>query len=136
MKLIITTPFRLAVDESGVAAIEAEDATGRFGMLPRHADFLAVLVPSVVSWQMENGDRRYCAIHGGILTVGHGDIIAVSSRDAVPGDDLVRLEREVVTRFTRRREEEVAARAATERMMLSALRQIIAFVRPNQTPRL
>jgi F-type H+-transporting ATPase subunit epsilon len=133
MKLIITTPFNLAVDEPGVTMVEAEDATGRFGILPLHADFLAALVPSVISWQSEDGRRRYCAVHGGILTVANGDVVAVSSRDAVPGDDLEQLESEVVTRFTRRREDERAARLATERMMLAALRQIIAFIRPNRS---
>lgn len=135
MKLVITTPFTIAVDEGGVAAVEAEDATGRFGILPRHADFLAVLVPSVISWRQDDGRRRYCAVQGGILTVQAGDLVSVSSRDAVPGDDLEQLEKEIVMRFTRRREEERAARVATERMMLAALRQIMAFIRPERAPR-
>lgn len=133
MKLVITTPFNLAIDQPGVTVVEAEDATGRFGILPLHADFLAALVPSVISWQCQDGSRHYCAVHGGILTVANGDVVAVSSRDAVASDDLEQLEKEVVTRFTRRREEERAARVATERMMLAALRQIIAFIRPDRS---
>jgi F-type H+-transporting ATPase subunit epsilon len=135
MKLAITTPFSIAVDESDVALIEAEDSTGRFGILPQHADLLAVLVPSVIHWQGSDDRHGYCAVHGGILTVQDGDIVSVSSREAVPGDDLEKLESEIVTRFPRRRNEEQAARVATERMMLSALRQIMSFIRPFRAQR-
>lgn len=135
MRLVISTPFSIAIDESDVTLIEAEDSTGRFGVLPQHADLLAVLVPSVIHWQHEDNRHRYCAVHGGILTVQDGEVVSVSSRDAVPGDDLEKLESEIVTRFTRRREEERAARVATERMMLSALRQIMAFIRPARAQR-
>ncbi len=135
MKLVITTPFSVAVRDNAVLSLEAEDATGRFGILAQHADLLSVLVPSVISWQQEGGLHRYCAVHGGILTVEDGDVVSVSSREAVPGDDLEKLENEIVARFTRRRDEERAARAATERMMLAALRQIIAFIRPNRAQR-
>jgi len=135
MKLVITTPFAVAIEENDVAALQAEDGTGRFGILPDHADLLAALVPSVISWQRGDGVMRYCAVHGGILTMADGNAISVSSRDAVPGDDLETLETEVVARFTRRRSEEETARIATERMILAALRQIIAFIRPDRAPR-
>ena len=135
MKLAITTPFSIAVDESEVVSIEAEDSTGRFGILPQHADFLAVLVPSVIHWRAADDRHGYCAVHGGILTVQDGDIVSVSSREAVPSDDLEKLESEIVTRFARRRNEERAARVATERMMLSALRQIMTFIRPGRAQR-
>lgn len=135
MKLAITTPFSIAVDESDVVSIEAEDSTGRFGILARHADLLAVLVPSVIHWQGAHDRQGYCAVHGGILTVRDGDIVSVSSREAVPGDDLEKLESEIVTRFARRRNEEQAARVAMERMMLSALRQIMTFIRPTRAQR-
>jgi F-type H+-transporting ATPase subunit epsilon len=135
MKLAITTPFSIAVDQSDVALIEAEDATGRFGVLPHHADLLAVLVPSVIHWQAADGRHGYCAVHGGILTVQDGNVVSVSSREAVPGDDLEKLESDILARFARRHAEELAARVATERMMLSAMRQIMSFVRPARAQR-
>lgn len=132
MKLVITTPFNVAVAEDTVAFIEAEDATGRFGILPHHADLLAVLIPSVIGWRRDDGRQRYCAVHGGILAVENGDAVSVSSREAVPGEDLDQLEKDIVGRFARRDEEERAARVATARMMVAALRQIIAFIRPER----
>ena len=53
MRLRIITPLSVVVDEDGVLALRAEDATGSFGILPRHADFLTSLAISVVSWESE-----------------------------------------------------------------------------------
>ena len=46
----VTTPLAVTVDETGVTSIRAEDASGGFGILPGHADFLTVLDASVVRW--------------------------------------------------------------------------------------
>jgi len=134
MKLVITMPLGVTVDDSGVSALVAEDSSGRFEILPHHADLLAVLVPSIVAWRKEDGAERFCAIHGGVLTMSGGEAIAISTRDAVTGDNLDALETEVLARFQQRREEEKSARAATERMILAAVRQIIAYVRPQSAP--
>ncbi|MEJ0047670.1 MAG: hypothetical protein WDN04_17260 [Rhodospirillales bacterium] len=61
MRLRITTPLALAVDEPDVRAVRAEDASGGFGILPHHADFLTRLAMSVLSWERADGTRHYCA---------------------------------------------------------------------------
>ena len=66
-------------------AVRAEDATGSFGILPRHADFLTSLAISVVSWESGDTTRHYCAVRRGVLTVRGGHDIAVATREAVPG---------------------------------------------------
>ena len=48
MRLLITTPLSVVVDEDGILALRAEDATGSFGILPGHADFLTSLAISSV----------------------------------------------------------------------------------------
>jgi F-type H+-transporting ATPase subunit epsilon len=58
MKLRIITPLDVVVDEDGVMALRAEDASGGFGILPRHADFLTSLTISVVGWEKR---RRHAA---------------------------------------------------------------------------
>ena len=57
MRLRIITPLAVVVDEDGVLALRAEDATGGFGILPGHADFLTSLAISVVSWTGADGMR-------------------------------------------------------------------------------
>ena len=92
MRLRIITPLAVVVDEDGVRALRAEDATGSFGILPGHADFLTSLAISVVSWESSDGTRHYCAVRRGVLSVIAGRDIAIATREAVPGDDLATLD--------------------------------------------
>ena len=94
MRLRIVTPLSVVVDEDGVLALRAEDASGSFGILPRHADFLTSLAISVVSWESGDGTRHYCAVRRGVLSVTGGREIAIATREAVRGDDLATLGRD------------------------------------------
>jgi alternate F1F0 ATPase F1 subunit epsilon len=55
MRLLITTPTTVVVDETDVAAVRAEDESGSFGVLAGHTDFLTALVVSVVCWRRADG---------------------------------------------------------------------------------
>jgi F-type H+-transporting ATPase subunit epsilon len=131
MKLRITTPTAVAIEASDVAHLRAEDASGAFGILAGHADFLTVLEISVVSWRQADGRERHCAVRGGVLTVRTGQEIAVATREAAVSDDLVALETEVVEAMERRAEEEETARTATAKLHLGAIRRMFADLRPD-----
>jgi F-type H+-transporting ATPase subunit epsilon len=62
MRLVITTPTGIVVDNCGVASVRTEDASGSFGILDGHADFLTVLSVCVVSWREKNGVQGFCAV--------------------------------------------------------------------------
>jgi F-type H+-transporting ATPase subunit epsilon len=132
VKLVITTPTAVAVDLDGVISVRAEDETGSFGVLRGHADFLTALEDSVVTWRQGDGARRYCAVRGGVLSVSGGERIAIATREAVPGEDLEQLETDVLARFRRADEEEAAARIASERLHLAAIRRIFGYLRPDR----
>lgn len=134
MDLVITTPTAIAARISDVAHLRAEDASGGFGILPGHADLLTALAISVVSWRRADGREGHCAVHGGVFTVSGGARIAVATRDAVVGDDLAVLERDVLARFRRAHEEEGEARTGARRMHLAAVRHILAYLRPERRP--
>jgi F-type H+-transporting ATPase subunit epsilon len=129
MKLTITTPFSVVVDIDDVAYLRAEDETGAFGMLPGHADFLTALSVSVATWRDGKGALHHVALRGGVLEVKDGNSIAIATREAVPGDDLEKLEGEVLSRFRVRQEQEKAARLDAQRLYLAAIRQITRFAR-------
>jgi len=131
MKLRIITPLSVVVDEDGVQALRAEDTSGSFGILPRHADFLTSLVISVVSWKRGDGARRYCAVRRGVLTVTGGGDIAIATREAVAGDDLVTLDKTVLSRFRADLETERTEHVESTRLQLNAIRQIIGRLRPD-----
>jgi F-type H+-transporting ATPase subunit epsilon len=134
MKLIVTTPLAIVVDADDVTHLRAEDETGAFGILTGHADFLTALAVSVVSWRNGQAAEHHVAVHGGMLEVRGGNTIAIATREAVPGDDLHRLEAEVVVRFRRQLAEETAARKDAQRLYLAAIHQICHFLRPGTSP--
>lgn len=132
MKLRITMPTALVAELDDVVHLRAEDASGAFGILRRHADFLTALETSVVSWRRANGAEGHCAVRGGVLTVSGGERIAIATREAVPGDDLVRLEAEVLEAFRHQTAEEQSARAGAAQMQLAAMRRIFDYLRPER----
>lgn len=132
MRLRIVTPLEVAVDEDEVLALRAEDATGSFGILPRHADFLTRLEISVVSWQGKDRIRRYCAVRQGVLSITSGREIAIATREAVPGDDLATLSETVLGRFRAEIETERAEHVESTRLHLNAIRQIMRHLRPDR----
>jgi F-type H+-transporting ATPase subunit epsilon len=132
VKLKITTPTAVIAELDDVLHLRAEDASGAFGILPHHADFLTVLETSVVSWRRAGGVIGHCAVRGGVLAVQAGERIAIATRDAVPGDDLVRLEAEVLAAFRAKAAEEQAARADSTRLQLAAVRRMFDYLRPER----
>jgi F-type H+-transporting ATPase subunit epsilon len=134
MKLTVTTPLAIIVDTDDVAQLRAEDETGAFGILPSHADFLTALAVSVATWRDERGVEHHVAVRGGMLEVRDGNTIAIATPEAVPGDNLHRLESEVLARFRRQLAEERAARTDAQRLYLAAIRQIVRFLRAERAP--
>jgi len=86
------------------------------------------------SWRDDRGAEHHVAVRGGMLEVRDGSTIAIATPEAVPGDDLQRLEAEVLARFRRQLFEEQAARADARRLYLAAIRQIARFLRGGETP--
>jgi F-type H+-transporting ATPase subunit epsilon len=132
MRLLITTPTTVVVDESDVAAVRAEDESGSFGILAGHANFLTALAVSVVSWRRADGTRRYCAVRRGVLSVSDGTVVAIATREAISGDDLDHLEHVVLADFRDSIEAERAARTASLQLQMNAIRQIVRYLRPER----
>jgi F-type H+-transporting ATPase subunit epsilon len=129
MKLTVATPLAIAVEAEDVAYVRAEDETGAFGVLPGHADFLTALSVSVVIWRNGRGVEHYVAVRGGVLEVSKGSIIAISTPQALTGDNLRDLQTEVLTEFRRALDEEKTARVDSQKLYLAAVRQICRFAR-------
>lgn len=131
MRIRITTPLSVVIDEDGVLAVRAEDASGSFGILPGHADFLTSLAISVVRWNRADESRHYCAVRRGVLSVIGGREVAIATREAVAGDDLNNLEATVLQRFQADIETERVERVDSTRLQLNAIRQIVSHLRPD-----
>jgi len=131
---MVATPLAIVLEADGVVHVRAEDATGAFGILAGHADFVTVLATSVVSWRDQRGIDHHIAVRGGVLKVQQGRTVAIDTREAVLGDDLQQLESDVLVVFKRRVSEEQVARADERRLYLAAVGQIIRYLRPDGRP--
>jgi F-type H+-transporting ATPase subunit epsilon len=131
VRLRIITPLAVVVEEDGVLSLRAEDASGSFGILSGHADFLTSVAISVVTWTGAEGARRYCAVRRGVLSVTAGREIAIATREAVTGDDLATLDETVLARFRADIETERTEHVESTRLQLNAIRQIMRHLRPG-----
>ena len=131
MRLLITDPTSVVADHPNVVSVRAEDASGSFGILDRHADLLTALTISVVQWRHTGGRLGCCAVRRGVLSVRGGSEVAIATRQAQLGDDLDQLEHTVLARFRADLETERTERTAATRLHMAAIRQIIAALRPT-----
>jgi len=132
MRLIITTPTAVVVDEPQARSIRAEDETGSFGILEGHEDFLTALAISVVSWHRGDHDHRFCAVQRGLLTVRDGREVAIATREAVLSHDLDRLEHVVLAQLRNRAEMERTSQSETLELQMRAIRHIVQYLRPER----
>lgn len=132
MRLSITTPTAVVLDAGGVTSVRAEDASGSFGILEGHADFLTALTVCVISWKEEQGAEHFCAVRHGMLAVRDGVNVSIATREALIGDDLDHLESVVLAEFRQTAEAEATSRAENAQMQVAVVRQIIRYLRPRR----
>lgn len=124
MRLRITDLSAIQVDRE-IVAVHAEDASGSFGILPGHADFLTALAVSVVAWRDTDGHVGYCAVRNGILTVSGGNDVAIATREAHVGDDLDLLETQVLAGYRQRTEADRTVRTGAAKLRMQAIRYMV-----------
>lgn len=132
MRLLITTSTSVVIDEQNVVAVRAEDESGSFGILDGHADFLTALTVSVVSWHHADDRQRFCAVRRGVLSVTNGSEVAIATREAIAGNNLARLEQEVLAQFRDELEAERTARTESLQLQMQAIRKIVRYLRPER----
>ncbi|MGB5769685.1 MAG: F0F1 ATP synthase subunit epsilon [Crocosphaera sp.] len=110
MRLKVLLPSEVFVDIN-VTKIVAEAENGSFCLLPHHIDFLAALVPGILSYTLESNEEIFMAINEGIL-VKCGDEIFVATLQAIQDNNLENLKQTVDTKFRRLDERDKLIRSA------------------------
>lgn len=123
MKLTVLLPSQVLLEEE-VIRIKAEAEDGWFGILPKHVDTVAALVPSVFVFQQPGKAEEYIAVDHGIL-VKCGPDVRVSTRNAVRGTSLEELQRAVEKQFREREEQERKARAFEAKLETDLVRRLL-----------
>lgn len=125
IRLRLVVPSHTVLDEPATKVV-AEAENGCFGLLPRHIDFAAALVPGLLLYETPAGEERVVAVDQGIL-VKCGRDVRVSVRNAVRGESLDTLRATVRDVYERVDEHEEAARSAVARLEAAILRRFIAL---------
>lgn len=123
MRLFILLPHKIFLDEQ-IAKMTAEAENGSFGILPRHIDFVTILVPGLLSFEKENGNEEFIAVDEGVL-VKQGEEVLVSTRNAVREKNLEQLENTIQQEFLTFDDREKKARSAAAMMEAQFIRKFI-----------
>ncbi len=124
MRLKVVLPSGVFL-EAEVAKVVAEAQNGSFCLLPRHIDFVAPLVPGILTYTMLDGGEVFLAVDEGLL-VKCGHEVTVSTWNAVPGP-LGELRQAVREQFRELGEREQKARSALGKLESSLVRQILEW---------
>ncbi|MFB6374210.1 MAG: F0F1 ATP synthase subunit epsilon [Bradymonadaceae bacterium] len=123
MRLVLSTPFDILVDTQGVARVQAEDATGSFGILDHHDRLVTVLSTSIVTWSVD-GTEHFAAVDRGVLINDKQRGVRIASRRAEVSDDLERLETQILESFREAVDREERARQRARRVELDLLKRL------------
>ena len=123
MRLKVLLPTEILIDEA-VKKIVAEAENGSFCLLPRHIDFVAALVPGLLSFVSAEDQEEFLAVDEGIL-VKCGSQVTVSTRNAVLGPDLGTLKQTIEEQFQVLDERERMARSAVVKLEADFVRRFI-----------
>lgn len=123
MTLKVLMPTTVLVEEPANKII-AEAVNGYFCLRPRHIDFVAALVPGILTFYTPDDVEEFVAIDNGIL-VKCGQEVMISTLNGVRGTALKQLTDTVAERFLELDEHERMARTALARLEAGTIRRFI-----------
>jgi F-type H+-transporting ATPase subunit epsilon len=123
MTLTVVLPAQILLTAT-VTKINAEAENGCFCLLPHHIDFVAALVPGLLSYVSDQGEEQFLAVDEGIL-VKCGPAVRVATQHAVQSADLKLLQTTVERQFRALNEREQLTRLALNKLEAGALRRFI-----------
>jgi len=121
MRLKVLLPSGVFLNEE-VEKIVAEAVNGSFCLKPRHIDFVAAIVPGILSFISLQGKEQFLAVDEGTL-VKCGEQVLVSTRNAAGGTELGKLKQTVDEQYLKLDEAELMARSALARLEAGIVRR-------------
>ncbi|MBE9103001.1 F0F1 ATP synthase subunit epsilon [Vacuolonema iberomarrocanum] len=106
--------------------VGGDAVNGSFVVLPRHIDFVTVLIPGILSVQKDTAEQIYLAIDQGIL-VKRGASVWISVLQAIQGDNLEQLDQTVEQEFRQLDERQKQTRTALIQLEANFMRGMTNF---------
>jgi len=122
MRLKVVLPMKIFIDRE-VNKVIAEAGNGYFCILPKHIDFVAALVPGILSFEYD-GEEEFLAIDEGVLVKCASDV-RVSTRRAVRSKDLGTLKQTLEEEFRILDEREKKTRTILAKLELDFARRFL-----------
>jgi F-type H+-transporting ATPase subunit epsilon len=129
MKISIQLPTALYFSADKVIKIVAEGVEGYFTLLPNHIDYVAILVPGILTVEVEPGNPVYFAVDHATL-VKKGGKVWISTRNVVRGKTYETLAQVVQHQFKEISEMEKKSRTALTGMEYGLLRRFAELNHP------
>lgn len=127
-KLKIVTPLKIT--ENDIKYIRLKDATGFFGVMKGHIDFLTVIEPSLCYYIDSNDMEVFLAVNGGVLRV-RGGKVTLTSLEVFESDDAEKLSEIIEGTVAKRDKSETDFRKTLEGIEKSFIEKTLEFVRGN-----
>ncbi len=126
MKLKILLPFKVYSQTLKVQRIVIETKDGSFGLLPKRLDCVAALAAGILEYEKEDNEITYVAIDEGVI-VKTGSEVTISVRNAIGGNDLLKLREAIKTEFKSLNETEKHLRVVMINMSTNFLTKLDKF---------
>jgi F-type H+-transporting ATPase subunit epsilon len=95
--------------EKQITYLRLKDASGYFGIMKNHADFLTIIEPSLGIYRSINKKEFFIALDGGILTIKNGRV-TLNTREIFESEDPEKLSRIINETLLKRHEFEASFR--------------------------
>jgi F-type H+-transporting ATPase subunit epsilon len=128
-RLRIVTP--LSITEREATHIRLKDASGFFGIMRGHADFLTVLEPSVCYYTGADGREVFLAVNGGILSFRQ-NTATITSPEVYESGDAGTLSKTIEAAVARKTESEASLRMTLEGIERSFLEKNLELARESR----
>ena len=111
MEVSIYLPTEIYWQSGDIVKIIAEGLEGYYTLLPRHIDYVSVLVPGILTMEDQKGTELLFAVDYGTL-IKQDEKVMVSTRNCVQGDNMATLAKIVEDQFEQLDDLEKKARTA------------------------
>lgn len=107
-----------------VKKVVGEAVNGYFCLLPAHIDFITIMVPGIFYTVTEDNREVYLAIGEGIL-LKTGSQVTLSTKNAIRGENLGNLKKQVEDEFKKINDQEREARNALQKLEADFVRRFL-----------
>jgi F-type H+-transporting ATPase subunit epsilon len=123
MKMKILLPNEVFAEEEEVSKLNGEAENGAFCLLEHHVDFVATLVPGLLSF-VSDGKESFVAVDAGTV-VKRGFEVLISVKNAVRGGELGSLKQTVEEQFLRLDDRERKVRSVLSKLEADLARSFL-----------